>query len=103
MLYLLLALALLASPAYASGYHDDHCEDVRSCVKARPCIESDWRWYAARNRSCEPADESTERGVLCYLDGLGQPQRFKFFRWTPIAETVFEAQMRNQAQCGGGR
>jgi hypothetical protein len=161
MLYLLLALAFLASPAYAeasaidqreclgtwhdsagpppercaclrdkdtwqcgilgpyafgqvatpveswagarSGYHDDECREIRECVKARPCIESDWRWFAARNRSCEPADESTQRAFLCYLDGLGQPQRWKMLRFMPLAEASFEAQMRNQAQCGGGR
>jgi hypothetical protein len=95
----IIAGLLLASPAYASGYHDDECREIRECVKARPCIESDWRWYAARNRSCEPADESTLRAFLCYLDGLGLQQRFKLFRWTPLAEAAYEAQLRNQAQC----
>jgi hypothetical protein len=99
MMLLLLALALLASPAYASGYHDDECREIRECVKQPPCIQSDWRWYAARNRSCEPADESTQRGVLCYVDGLGQPQRWKWFRWAPLAEAEFEARMRNLVQC----
>jgi hypothetical protein len=51
----LLALLLLAAPAYASGYHDDECREIRECVKQPACIQSDWRWYAARNRSCEPA------------------------------------------------